>query len=353
MPDWAKAATKAATNPVGAATDLISGVLGIGKGPPWAASHRRAREAYARRDWPYLLRVAMPKDQGGTKFPQTRNYVYIVLRREGFTQQPDYTWRAPSWVGNISPAPSAGPSTPSAAPTAPSSPPSAPAAPKPTAAERRRLLGPCIHGERVPPDYYCPKKAKAAPVSGNGAAAPLGPTSAAEKRRLQGPCVYGERVPPDYYCPKRGAAAAGGGNGGIVSGVKADLLRRAQTIGGNIAVAGARGLGQAIKAAWQSGALKAPTRAGLAAAGTTVALVAAAATVGWLIGQAINDRHENRQIREGNAARDRRTALAELRKKLGRPLGWGGYPSGISPAEQAEITKAYNHRMKLIRGGLG
>jgi hypothetical protein len=75
-----------------------------------------------------------------------------------------------------------------------------------------------------------------------------------------------------------------------------------------------------------------------------VALVAAAATVGWMIGRAIVDRHENRAIRIENASRDRRMAVAALRTKLGRQP---------TLAEQKQITEAYNHRLRLIEGGLG
>jgi hypothetical protein len=388
--DLYKTAQKAVTNPLGAASDLLGGAVGkVGqalglskseadkrkdryrqlhadiragnwaalkkanasrfagvRAEAWWALKARDRDAHAaavyRQEW-LGIRRGLPSSAYTKSFTQPtgnfwqRNY-------QGYT--PGAGGPAPSnggdeWDDTTGPAPGgengAG-SAPPSSPPPPSSGGSAPAAPKPKPKPKPKKK-PCPPGsERNPETGRCRKISSSnggygipAPFTGESKPCPAGKERNPVTGRCVNPCKYGARG-ADGLCPKKPTGLAAGK---LTKGQQA-LVRKAQTVAGNIAAKGAKGAITAVSTALAG-------MSGSAIAGALAAVVAAAG-VGWFIGQDVRSAlsGESKELRIEAANRNRRYAVAAMRDQLGRQP---------TLAEQAPITAAYKARLQAINQG--
>lgn len=359
--DLGKTATKAASNPLGAAKDLVAGVLGIG-GPTTAELRNRSySDVHAKiraGNYPALANAVANSRWLGARWEA----LWAIRNRSRDANAAEQARRAagvprdvhPSenlqltgelvgalagenvWADTTGTAPAA---EPSSLPSTPVPLPSAPSAPKarPSAPKQKAAPAPCAAGkERNPATGRC----RNIPPLSSG---PLGIAGAAERpcsygprgpdgKCPQKPCTYGPRV--DGRCPSKPPRT-------VAEEVKAAVLNKAMTAGGNVAVAAYKGAIQAVKAGLAAGGISAGAAASTAA--SVLAAVAAAALVGWTIGSTIRDAGELKEQRRANAGIDRQHAVAALRETLGRQP---------TLEEQRPITDAYNRRLTLIATGL-
>lgn len=341
--DLGKVAGKAATNPLGAAGDILKGALGIG-GPSRAQLRNRSyvdvhnkiragnydglADAVRNSQWlgarweaawalvnrsTDAAQAVIARQQAGIP-RDTHPSTNLALTQELVSSIPSKS----IWAVNTSPAPSAAPSTPSPESTTPStSPSSAPAAPKP-----------CPPGkERNPETGRCRK------IPTTETSSFLGPAVPAQKK-AQRPCKYGPRD-QFGYCPKKTTSR--------LTKAQSTTVRRAAAAAEKVVTAGLVGAGRAIKVGLAAAGI------GAGAAAATVASVAGAALLGWFLGNGIREFYETNSVEQvkANAAVRANHARRALAERLGvyDPDKPG---VGLTLEQQAGIRKAYNDSIAAI-----